>query len=266
MDVMGLQCSGCGSTNIVFDPKTRTVSCNQCGKRETYSRATMNKNNKVVYGKRNAINFFQEGNIEQARHYAEEVLNIHLDNAPSLFIMSYHDEYVKGQYNALKRFFADIKSVALEYEELEDLRNLFKASAVHLLDYENDVIQLLRKNMQGEQVELSVFLDSFCAYMISKRTSSQFLTAEQVEMYKDLVADLDMPKTCFALLKAIESNPESPYVGNEFYLKARTEHFYQNFVLPIGDIISSMKDSDFKGKFISTFKQKKDKFIADMAQ
>ena len=62
MEGAGLQCHGCGSTNVVFDSKRRILKCNQCGKEEYYSRATLNSNGKVVFGKQNAMSFFNTNN------------------------------------------------------------------------------------------------------------------------------------------------------------------------------------------------------------
>ena len=72
---------------MTFDPKRRILLCNQCGKEEYYSRATLNANGKVVFSRRNAIRFFSEGKLEDARHYAMEVLNISMDNAPAMYIL-----------------------------------------------------------------------------------------------------------------------------------------------------------------------------------
>ena len=164
MDMVGLQCSGCGSTNVTFDPKRRMLLCNQCGKDEYYSRATLNANGKVVYGKRNAIRFFTEGKLEDARHYAMEVLNISMDNAPAMYILAYYDEFSARKTDSLKQFFWKIKDVSLEYEEVEDLRKLLIASAYNLENFEEDVIQLIALNMQSPEDanDLCEFIDTLC--------------------------------------------------------------------------------------------------------
>lgn len=175
MDSGGLQCHGCGSTNVEFDPKNRKLICNTCGKEEYYSRATLNTNGKVVFSRQNAIQFFMDGRFEDSRHYAMEVLNILADNAPALYIMAYYEEFVTKNDGALKRFFNQMQEVALEYDEVQDLRKLLVASSYRLQDYEEDMIQLIAANMQSEEDkdELCGFIDQICPYLIPVCVSKQ---------------------------------------------------------------------------------------------
>lgn len=265
MDSIGLQCHGCGSSNVEFDPKNRKLICNTCGKEEYYSRATLNTNGKVVFSRQNAIQFFMDGRFEDSRHYAMEVLNILADNAPALYIMAYYEEFVVKNGGAMKHFFTQMKEVALEYDEVQDLRKLLAASTYRLQDFEEDMIQLIAANMQAEEdmEDLCSFIDQVCPYLIGKRTSIGFLTKELADMYRELAEYCTIPKTCFALLKSIETNPDSPYADNSFYLKSKTRYYYDNYVIPIGTIISAMNSPEYKGKFISSYQKKQAKFIAD---
>ena len=264
-DMDGMLCHGCGSTNVVFDPKRRVLLCNQCGKEEYYSRATLNANGKVVYGRRNAIRFFSDGKLEDARHYAMEVLDISMDNAPAMYILAYYDEFAARKPDSMKQFFKQIKEVPLEHDEVVDIRNLLLSSAYNLGDFEEDVIELVAVNMQAEEdaAELGNFVDTLCPYLISKRTSSKFLTRNLMEMYQELAAHCGIPKTCFSLLKAIDTNPDSPYLDNSFYLKAKSRYFYENYVINIGSILSSMKDAELKRKFWAVYQKKCEQYRAD---
>ena len=87
MEVFGLTCAGCGSTDVDFNTETRKVTCNQCGKVEYYSRAQLGATGKIVIAKDNAIKFFREGNLPGAREFAVGVLNVMQDNAAALFIV-----------------------------------------------------------------------------------------------------------------------------------------------------------------------------------
>ncbi len=265
MELGGLQCHGCGSSNVVFDSKKRILICNQCGKQEYYSRATLNANGKVLFSKENAINFFVEGKFENAQHYAMEVLNISKDNAPALYIMAYYDEYVVRKDGAMRKFFKEITEIPLEYDEVQEIRKLMIASAYNIGDYEVEIITILALNMQAEEdsVELGEFIDKLCPYFISKRPSMDYLNKELVDIYIEIAGHCDIPKTCFALLKSINENPDSPYINNCFYLQAKTKHFYENYVLPIGEIINSMKNNEIKQKFVGSYLKKKEKYELD---
>lgn len=265
MELEGMQCHGCGSTNVVFDPKRRILICNQCGKEEYYSRATLNANGKVVFSRRNAIRFFTEGKLEDARHYAMEVMNISMDNAPAMYILAYYDEFTARKPDSMRQFFSRIQNVALEYDEVTDIRGLLLSSACNLADYEENVIQLVASNMQAEEdaAALCEFIDTLCPYLIGKRTSTSFLTQNLLEMYQELASHCGIPKTCFALLKAIDTNPDSPYLNNSFYLKAKANYFYEHYVAAVGQVISAINNPALKGKFSGVYQQKCEKYRKD---
>lgn len=258
MDMEGLQCHGCGSTNVTFDPKRRILSCNQCGKEEYYSRSTLNANRKVVYARRNAIHFFKEGRMEDARHYAMDVLNILMDNAPAMYVLAYYDEFAARKPDSMRKFFTQIMDIALEYDEVRDICGLMTASAYNLGDFEEEVIQVIAMNMQSpdDAKELCAVIDTICPFLISKRTSSRYLTENLVEMYRELAEHCGIPKTCFALLKSIETNPDSPYVGNSFYLKAKARCFYDQYIMNIGRVVRAMNDANLKAKFVGVYESK----------
>ena len=205
MDLGGIQCHGCGSSNVTFDAKRRIVVCNQCGKQEFYSRATLNANGKVLFSKQNAIRFFKEGKYDSANSYARDVLNISMDNGAALFIMSYYEEFVERRSHAMDHFFTQIMDVELEYDEIQELKELFFACAINLIEYEEQIIRLMAINMQAPEDtdDLRDFIDRICPYYISKRTNMNFFNQNLIGMYKDLAEHCDIPKTCFALLKAI---------------------------------------------------------------
>lgn len=265
MEFSGLNCSGCGSSDVEFIPQTRKLICHQCGKEEYYSRATLNKNGKVIFAKDNAKKFFMSGDMDNAKHYALEVLNIFLDNVPAKYIVSYYDEVKNARNSSIKNFFDSIKEIALEYDEIRDLQELFIASARVLHDYEKEVIEVSAKNMQSvdDIKELESFIDKICPYFIKNRLSSDFLKGEGASYYTELANRLNIPKTCFALVKSIDENPDSPYARNTFFLQSKTTYFYENFVLAVGSILNSMKESDYKVKLIMAYEQKVNKFKMD---
>lgn len=266
MDLGALQCRGCGSSNVYLEPRTRRLICNQCGKEEQYTRATLNANGKVVFGKENAMKFFLEGNINNARHYAMDVLNIAKDNIPAMYIIAYSDECVEKKDGELKAFFYNVKRVEdVEYSEVMELQTLFKASAHVLVDFESDIIEFMAMNLPGEEdkQDLLKFIDEICPFFIKKRHSSNFLSGKLLEMYVDLARHCDVPKICLSLIKAITENPDSPYISNSFYLKSKTKYFYDNFVIPVGDVIDAMATKELREKFSSAYKKVKTKYEED---
>lgn len=265
MDVGGLMCRGCGSSNVSFNPKMRLLTCNQCGKEEFYERATLNANGKVVLSRQNAVNFFVDGKYDSAKHYAMEVLNISMDNVPALFIIAYCDEFVDKRNDSIKYFFYQVKEVALEYDEVQEMINLVKASAYRLISNEEDIIELFAKNMQSDErkKDLCTLIDTLCPYFISKRSSMDYLNENLISMYKELIEHCGIPKTCFALLKSIESNPDSPYSSNSFYLRAKCEYYYEHYIIPIGEILACMKDDELGNKFKNAYETKRNQYKKD---
>lgn len=266
MDLGALQCRGCGSSNVTLDPRTRRLICNQCGKEEQYTRATINSSGKVVFGKENAMKYFLEGNISNARHYAMEVLNIAKDNIPAMYIIAYSDECVERKDGELKAFFYNLKRIEdVEYSEVMEIQKLFKASARFLDDFETDIIEFMAMNLPGEEdkADLVKFIDEICPYFIKRRHSSNFLSGKLLEMYVDLARHCDVPKICLSLIKAITENPDSPYNGSTFYLKAKTKYFYDNFVIPVGDVVDAMSTKELREKFKAAYKNIKMKYEED---
>lgn len=203
--------------------------------------------------------------MEDAKHYAMEVLNISMDNVPALYILAYYDEFTARKPDAMRGFFAQSMEIALEYDELRDLCDLMVASAYNLAEFEMALIQLLAGNMQApEEAEtLGAVIDTICPFLISKRSSSAYLTKELVDMYCELAEHCSIPRTCFALLKSIETNPDSPYLERSFYLRAKNEYFYEHYVVNIGKIIRAIKDDALRAKFEGAYEQKCQQYRSD---
>ena len=257
MEVQGLSCHGCGSTDVEFDPKTRKIHCNQCGREEYYSRAQLGATGKVAFAKDNAIRFFQEGNRASARKFAADVLNTMQDNAAALFIIAYCDEFVEGRSGAISDFFRKMENIPLEYDEVRDLIRLFTLSLYNLRDHESEMLVLMIRNMQStaDKKELETFIDTASPYCIARYPSEDFLDRDRVTLYCDIVAHCAVPKTCFALLKGIRTNPDSPYVGGGFRFKSRTQYFLDHYVKSVGEVLTAMQDGPYKAKFLSGYRE-----------
>ena len=265
MELKGISCNGCGSTNVRFDEKNRLLICYQCGKEEPFSRHDFANKSNVVITKDNAMKFFSEGHFEEAHRYAQDVLNIMLDNLPALYIIAYYEEIVLKRFGYIKHFFEQAKEVVdVDYHEVRDMLHLFELTASNLIDYEKDVIEFVSYNMQApeDKKELCDFLDKVCPYFISKRPSIDYFK-NTGEYYKELAGHCGIPKTCYALIKSIMDNPDSPYKSNAFDMKQRNLYFYQNYVLKIGEIVNAMDYPDMKDKFVGMYNQIQNKYIND---
>lgn len=265
MEVQGIICHGCGSSDVEFNPVTRKIHCNQCGREEYYSRAQLGATGKVAFEKDNAIHFFLAGKRDDARRFASDVLNMMRDNAAALFIMAYCEEFEESRSGAIDAFFRKTDGIALEYDEVRDLIKLFEASLYNMRDYEVEMVVLIVKNMQSDEdrPELEKFIDTISPYCIGRYTSSDFLDHDRTEYYCDLVSHCNLPKTCFALLKGIQMNPDSPYTANSFYMHAKTRYFLEHYVMSVGRILKVMKGSPVKSKFLSAYKAMVGKYKAD---
>lgn len=259
MEIPGVQCAGCGSSEVEFIESSRKLICHKCGREDYWSRATLNKNRQVIINKDNAMKFFLEGDIDTSRCYALEVLNIFVDNIPAKYIISYFDEVKNGKIDSIKECIKCIQDTKdVHGDEIRDFSKLVIASARYLHEYSSDIIEVFVKNMQAmeDRKELSEIMDKICPYFIQLSSSIDFLKDKGLEYYTELAQNLDIPKTCFYLIKAIEENPYSPYVNNSFYMSTKTKYFYDEFVVPVGDIISKMKESEYKEKLKMAYQQK----------
>lgn len=248
-------CSGCGSANIHFDPQTRTISCSQCGKVEKYTRQKLNANGKVVNSIVNAKKFFLEANYANAEHYAREVLDMSVDQAPALYITAFVGDVVNKRRGNLASFFEVLKDIPIEYDELRDIMELFLSSPYGLIDYEEQVIEFIAKNadLNRDRKELSDFFDTLCPYFINKRATISSFSHELLEMYNELAAEVGIPKTVYALVSAIQKNPDSPIASRQFFLKTKVQTFYDSFMVPVGNIVKNMRQDDYKPKLQAAY-------------
>lgn len=213
MEINGITCEGCGSTDVEFDPATRKVHCNQCGREMYYSRARLGATGKIAFAKDNAIKFFKGGNFPEARKFAADVLNMMQDNAAAQFMVAYCDEFCEGLSGSMTVFFKRAEDIPLEYDEVRDLIDLFESTLYNMRDFEIQMVSLVVANMQSmeDRSRLENFIDAVRPFCIARYASEDFMTAERESFYQDIAANCNIPKTCLALLKGIRENPGSPY-------------------------------------------------------
>ncbi len=52
-------------------------------------------------------------------------------------------------------------------------------------------------------------------------------------------------------------------MDNSFYLKSKTRYFYDNYVIPVGNIISAMNSPEYREKFMNSYRKKQNQFLSD---
>jgi len=275
VDTMIMQCPGCGSPRVYLDHQKRKLICHQCGNEISYSRATAGSaaSGIVKYRWDNASAYFKAGKFELAYKFARETLDLAMDYVPAKYIIAFYEEYIIKRAGVLKQFFSSLENVPLEYDEVVWLEQLFTAFPYKLIEFEVEAIKLIAMNLQeeDERKELCEFIDSVCPFWIMKRPSQDFLDSRLKEIYAELAARCSIPKTCFALLDAINKNPDSPYYRNEFELRIKNQYFYDNFCKPVGDIITGMADPELKRRFMEQYERiirnyRKDTGIKDVVR
>ena len=240
MEINGITCEGCGSTDVEFDPATRKVHCNQCGREMYYSRARLGATGKVAFAK----------------------------DAAAQFMVAYCDEFCEGLSGSMVVFFKRAEDIPLEYDEVRDLIDLFESTLYNMRDFEVQMVSLVVANMQSmeDRPRLESFIDAVCPFCIARYASEDFMTAERESFYQDIAANCNIPKTCLALLKGIRENPGSPYKTGSFALRRRTSYFLEHYVEPVGRIVNSMKASQYKQKFLVAYQQVSEQYRSMASQ
>lgn len=254
MDALVYYCPGCGQP-VDIDYKTRKGTCSWCGNIVSIPRKIFNSDGKVRNDIPCLIKNFKEKRYREALSNAENIFSVAIDYAPALFVRAYYESYVSDIKNSNKMadFFAQLSELDLDAEEVEFLKEMFMLSIFKLDAYEHDILTWALANLPDD--DLLKFVDDFSPRIIGKRINIDFFVDGNGESYKEIAKKCSVPKTCYALLTAIRSNPDSPFLGNKFFLKTKTQRFYNDFVLPVGEIISSMSSFELKGKFYQVYKQ-----------
>lgn len=254
MDALVYYCPGCGQA-VDIDFKTRKGTCSWCGNVVSIPRKFFSSDGKVRNDIPCLIKNFREKRYREALSNAESIFTVAIDYAPALFVRAYYESYICDIKNSDKmtRFFVQLSELEIDPEEVELLKEMFMLSIFKLDAYEHDILNWALSNMADN--DLLKFVDEFSPRVIAKRTNIDFFEDGIAESYKEIAKRCSIPKTCYALLTAIKSNPDSPFLYNKFFLKTKTQRFYNDFVLPIGEIISSMSAVELKTKFYQVYKQ-----------
>ncbi len=263
MDGTVFRCPGCGEP-VDIDFKTRKGHCDFCGNVVTFPRSAFNNNEKVKNELKYCMRCFEEKRYVDAKEHAENILATAYDNAPALYARTYYEAFSAVNKNSARvgEFFSTIEDLALENEEVELLVKMFLSTVYRLKDNEEDVLHFATSYLSG--AELCSFVDAFSPMLIVKRDSIDFFTPALSELYAEIAGQCSIPKTCYALLQAIMQNPDSPYPESRFFLKTKTQRFYNDFVLPVGEIIQKMDSQELSSKFYNVYQIKTKDFLKQM--
>lgn len=212
-----------------------------------------------------AFSAFMKHDFKNAMLSAEKVLQAQNDCVPARYILAFYQTCVQNTSHreALKVFFAEQEKKTLSAEDIKLIKNMFLASGTHLSAYESAALRIV---LQAEDTDANVcaFADLFCPKLIAKQTSVDYFTPELQSVYTELATRCSVPKTCYALLAAVNTNPDSPVPQDDFYLKSKAKAFHDRYFLPVGNIINSMKDGNLRGKFRSAYQNELTKFERKM--
>lgn len=234
----------------------------------TYNIGGSNNNVTIVNGPdtadlaSNAVSAFVNRDFKSALKSSEEILALDASNAVALYINAFNDYVFNKKMRAMDEYFSQLGSVALaiEKDQLEQLEQLFISSRGKIAYYETQILSFVLENSCQDPVNAAAvckFVDSFSPYLIGMQSNHDFLNSELVAVYKSLSGYCSMPKTCFALLGAIENNPDSPLKNGQYYLRSKNQKFYDDFVKPVGEIIYNMKSPKNRPQFVDAFDKKK---------
>lgn len=269
-----ISCPQCNNNEGNFDPKTRQYACPYCHRTFTLERKEIVNDEKVMGNCKNAVRMFEENNIELAFKTACDILEVSYDSAPANYIVAYYREVVQHEKSQLESFFKQKiapfidNSSNLEENEVYELEKLFTLTAKKISDYEMEILKLIDMNSQGPEMIMKEleFVEKLCPYWIANRQTSGYLTSELARMYMQLASVATIPKTCYALYNSIVTISDSPVVTNSFFLKTKCENFLNEYILPIGQIISFMRDPATKEKYCGAFEKRKNAFVEKMKQ
>ena len=140
---------------------------------------------------------------------------------------------------------------------MDKLCQLFTSGRLKLADYEAQILALVYANANElGPTAVCKFVDEFSPNIIATRSNNNFLSGDLLDLYMKLSAFCSVPKTCFALLGAIETNPASPLKNGAYYLTGKSKKFYDDYVTPVGKIIDNMRSEKNRPQFQKAFSDK----------
>lgn len=207
----------------------------------------------------NAVSAFVARDFNSAVKGANEALAIDAKNLPAAFIIAFNEQVFKKRMHQLDNFFAHVPTLpgSISSEDMTKLCQLFTAGSIKLSDYEAQILNLVYANSNDMgPAAVCKFVDGFSPNIIAARSNGSFLSGSLLDSYMKLSAFCSIPRTCFALLGAIEANPDSPIKNGAYYLTGKSQKFYEQYVTPVGEIVNNMRSEKNRPQFQKAFADK----------
>ncbi|MCQ2800492.1 MAG: hypothetical protein MJ216_00860 [Bacilli bacterium] len=262
-------CPHCGTAfdSAQLDLKTRRGVCMMCGSEVVFPKRHLTASPNAVLTLEEGARLFLSGNFESAKTCAETVISMSNDNVAALYITNYYKAFrseVKNSRSLDDLFNRIVPAAEFEIEEEEMFKQFVIKTISHSSIYEE---QLLAKFLEYDDPnELAEFVEAFCPFAIMGKQSYAWLTSKMLSLYLEITKKTNIPKTWYALYTALLKNPDSPFVGNKFFLKTKTARIQQEVVEPIGAIFKTIKDQALNAKFVSAYNAYLAKFLAEAAK
>lgn len=246
------RCQGCGSeipSNLI-NFKTRHATCPWCGLEVVFPKRHSTASPNAQIAIEEAYNLFMSDNFDSSLKCAEHALTMVNTSAVATFIIDYYKSFVAFNKNtkSIESFFLNkLPNFDFEIEEEEMLKNMLYRKALKVGVYEEQILEKFEE--YDDSKELSEFVENFSPILIGKRENFNWLTSNMIEVYKKITRKTSIPKTWYALYSSLVKNPESPLQNDSFYLKTKTNRIYIECILPIGEILNLIEDSNYKEKF-----------------
>ena len=225
---------------------------------EDAARAGVEKGAEAKYGQtvNAAVHAFLASDLRAAMSAAGEVHAKTADCPEAEFILGFC-AYVgqAASTTGLDRFFKKFRAAELTDAQKDNLRRMFLKYPRNLARYEMQTVRFVREMSAGDTKALCDFVDAFSPYIIKKQESAQFLDREMCDFYRTLAEECSVPKTCYALIGAMKSLPESPFAGDSFRLRTRSLNFRRDFMNPVGEIVAGIRDSARREQLMGMYRE-----------
>lgn len=267
MECQSYQCPNCPASipEQYINFKERTAKCPYCNSFVQLPRKTLNSSDAVIQDMAQAVRFFCEGNYDSARNHAERTLSVSFDNAVALFVIAYYNAYCAPvkTFKGLDIFFKEtLQSIELEAEEADGFKKVVLCKGLQLGDYEKYILKALSNSTAAQPI--NTFIDEFSAPLIVRRKTIDWFDEEMCMVYAFMSQYVEIPKTWYALYQGIVKNPDSPEAANTYYLKTKTERFFNSYVLGVGKVFESIQSEAMRAKFLPAYQKIRDAMKAKM--